>query len=317
MAVKQLSQRPEDVPPSALLLEYEGMGTDMSMYGLSYCILGCVGNEHLFDDYPNIEHLLFDDYPDKKHSLIDGYPPSQANSKPPSTTTYTEDMQQRIKNMQPTHSDHYLPVMPRSPVTPKTPIAKTYPWYTFSICDFDFEQAMAASDENYNSHDDVRAHPMPASYSASQALPPTQPTAVIQPSAQSQPPSQPQPSTQAPGNEIPDEVLAIMYAIKELKKDRRGRKAGVATRYPSRNTLKKSVELEKVISRKTGCLMLEKKGGLLRRWMGDERLFDEGWWRYLTEEHYLPIDEDPAAEKTGRKRKCDSAAPSPAKKRAQ
>ncbi|KAI6825291.1 hypothetical protein KC340_g10864 [Hortaea werneckii] len=59
--------------------------------------------------------------------------------------------------------------------------------------------------------------------------------------------------------------------------------AGVET-FPSRNVLKRDPNLKGAISRKTGCLLLEKSGARLRRWWGDERLFSKGLWRFLTEE---------------------------------
>ncbi|KAI7338686.1 hypothetical protein KC315_g1641 [Hortaea werneckii] len=54
--------------------------------------------------------------------------------------------------------------------------------------------------------------------------------------------------------------------------------------FPSRNVLKRDPNLKGAISRKTGCLLLEKSGARLRRWWGDERLFSKGLWRFLTEE---------------------------------
>ncbi|KAI6910793.1 hypothetical protein KC318_g3007 [Hortaea werneckii] len=54
--------------------------------------------------------------------------------------------------------------------------------------------------------------------------------------------------------------------------------------FPSRNMLKRDPKLKGAISRKTGCLLLEKTGARLRKWEGDERVFSKGLWRFLTEE---------------------------------
>ncbi|KAI6795584.1 hypothetical protein KC361_g4903 [Hortaea werneckii] len=59
--------------------------------------------------------------------------------------------------------------------------------------------------------------------------------------------------------------------------------AGFET-FPSRNVLKKDPNLKGAISRKTGCLLLEKSGARLRAWWGDERLFSMGLSSFLTEE---------------------------------
>ncbi|KAI7196071.1 hypothetical protein KC316_g4448 [Hortaea werneckii] len=54
--------------------------------------------------------------------------------------------------------------------------------------------------------------------------------------------------------------------------------------FPSRNVLKRDPKLKGAISRKTGCLLLEKSGARLRKWEGDERVLSKGLWRFLTEE---------------------------------
>ncbi|KAI7211595.1 hypothetical protein KC333_g7587 [Hortaea werneckii] len=54
--------------------------------------------------------------------------------------------------------------------------------------------------------------------------------------------------------------------------------------FPSRNILKRDPKLKGAISRKTGCLLLEKTGARLREWEGDERVFSRRLWRFLTEE---------------------------------
>ncbi|KAI7497209.1 hypothetical protein KC367_g6097 [Hortaea werneckii] len=128
------------------------------------------------------------------------------------------------------------------------------------------------------------------------------PVAQLQSEAASQPP-------------IPDDLLDLAQYINHLPRNPRGSRrrstktdephsindpdtpygqtpspsslssspAGVET-FPSRNVLKRDPNLKGAISRKTGCLLLEKSGARLRRWWGDERLFSKGLWRFLTEE---------------------------------
>ncbi|GAB1730608.1 hypothetical protein NU195Hw_g9428t1 [Hortaea werneckii] len=122
---------------------------------------------------------------------------------------------------------------------------------------------------------------------------------------------QPEAASQPP---IPDDLLELAQYINHLPRNPRGRKPSTKTNkpnkdgdqnpsqpsssppsqspspfpsgkgFPSRNTLKRDPKLKGAISRKTGCLLLEKSGARLRGWWGDERLFSKGLWRFLTEE---------------------------------
>ncbi|KAK0305656.1 hypothetical protein LTR01_006803 [Friedmanniomyces endolithicus] len=78
---------------------------------------------------------------------------------------------------------------------------------------------------------------------------------------------------------IPDDILALADTIKHLPITRMGRTVGHA--FPSRNVLRTCAALEGETSRKTGCLMVGKRGGRLRAWKGDPRLFSAEWWGYL------------------------------------
>ncbi|KAK0893998.1 hypothetical protein LTR91_011005 [Friedmanniomyces endolithicus] len=89
-------------------------------------------------------------------------------------------------------------------------------------------------------------------------------------------PSQPPPPPPSP---IPDDILALANTIKHLPITRMGRMLGHG--FPSRNVLRTCAALEGETSRKTGCLMVGKRGGRLRAWRGDERLFSGEWWGYL------------------------------------
>ncbi|KAI6855370.1 hypothetical protein KC323_g8356 [Hortaea werneckii] len=115
--------------------------------------------------------------------------------------------------------------------------------------------------------------------------------------------TQPQPET-ASQPPIPDDLVELAHYINHLPRNPRGRKPSAKTNndddkppsgrtpssspsskgFPSRNTLKRDPKLKGAISRKTGCLLLEKSGARLRGWWGDERLFSMGLWRFLTEE---------------------------------
>ncbi|KAK1815401.1 hypothetical protein LTR12_010198 [Friedmanniomyces endolithicus] len=86
------------------------------------------------------------------------------------------------------------------------------------------------------------------------------------------------PSQQPPPPPIPDDILALANTIKHLPITRMGRTLGHG--FPSRNVLRTCAALEKETSRKTGCLMVGKRGGRLRAWRGDERLFSGEWWGY-------------------------------------
>ncbi|KAK1094240.1 hypothetical protein LTR48_000708 [Friedmanniomyces endolithicus] len=88
-------------------------------------------------------------------------------------------------------------------------------------------------------------------------------------------PSQPPP----PPPPIPDDILALANTVKHLPITRMGRTLGHG--FPSRNVLRTCAALEGETSRKTGCLMVGKRGGRLRAWRGDERLFSGEWWGYL------------------------------------
>ena len=113
---------------------------------------------------------------------------------------------------------------------------------------------------------------------------------------------------------IPPDLLELAQYINHLPRNTRGRRKSTKTQtntktnnnndstpsdqtppsfsssskgfntFPSRNMLKRDPNLKGAISRKTGCLLLEKSGKRLRGWWGDERLFSKGLWRFLTEE---------------------------------
>ncbi|KAI7232883.1 hypothetical protein KC330_g5687 [Hortaea werneckii] len=125
-----------------------------------------------------------------------------------------------------------------------------------------------------------------------------------------QSPAQPEPAKQQP---IPADLLELAQYINHLPRNPRGRRKsstkppttnnnnetpthqtpstfsslpssdkGFDT-FPSRNILKRDPKLKGAISRKTGCLLLEKSGARLRKWEGDDRVFSKGLWRFLTE----------------------------------
>lgn len=98
---------------------------------------------------------------------------------------------------------------------------------------------------------------------------------------------------------IPEDVEQLAQHINSLPGNRKGK----VRQFPSRNTLKKDDLLRGEVSRKTGCLRLEARGSRLRKWYGDERLFEMEMWRYLTEERYASVT---AGVGGGRKRKSSS-----------
>ena len=58
-----------------------------------------------------------------------------------------------------------------------------------------------------------------------------------------------------------------------------------STGYPSRNLLRKAPQTSREISRKSGYLMTVRRGGSLRRWFGDEAVFEMDMWRWLVGEN--------------------------------
>ncbi len=72
---------------------------------------------------------------------------------------------------------------------------------------------------------------------------------------------------------LPMDVLELVERINEMPVNAAG--------LPSRNKMRKCGKLAGEISRKTGHLKVEKRGGKLRRWSGDERLFSARVWRWL------------------------------------
>lgn len=103
---------------------------------------------------------------------------------------------------------------------------------------------------------------------------------------------------------IPVDIQTLADHINGLPQNPRGRKDGGL---PSRNTLKKDVQLKGEVSRKTGCLRLAVRGGKLRQWVGDLRLFDARMWLFLTEESYLAEQAAAGEAVAGRKRKDPGA----------
>ena len=103
-------------------------------------------------------------------------------------------------------------------------------------------------------------------------------------------PSSISPEPEHPPN-IPADIQALADHINSLPCLKLGRRGDHTAEFPSRNLLKKDARLQGEISRKSGCLVLEKSGGRLRKWYGDERLFGERMWRYLTDEKYNGKDD--------------------------
>lgn len=54
--------------------------------------------------------------------------------------------------------------------------------------------------------------------------------------------------------------------------------------WPSRNRMRKADETATEVSRKSGYLMTDRRGGRLRGWFGDEAVFGRGLWRWLVGE---------------------------------
>ena len=75
---------------------------------------------------------------------------------------------------------------------------------------------------------------------------------------------------------IPEVIKALGDYINCLPRKRNG--------LPSKNEMRKDVKLNGEASRKTGCLRVEKRGGRLRKWKGDERLFTKTMWDWLIDE---------------------------------
>ncbi|KAK3110117.1 hypothetical protein LTR53_015931 [Teratosphaeriaceae sp. CCFEE 6253] len=86
-------------------------------------------------------------------------------------------------------------------------------------------------------------------------------------------------STAATPPEIPADLLELARVIRGLPRNTMGRSSAHA--YPSRNTLRQCAALRGEVSRKTGVLRVARRGGRLRGWAGDGRLFGEGMWMYL------------------------------------
>lgn len=91
-------------------------------------------------------------------------------------------------------------------------------------------------------------------------------------------------SSQSAPHPIPGYIRELANHINSLPRNERISKY---RQFPSRNALKKDAKLAGEVSRKTGCLRLETRGGKLRRWFGDERLFPLATWAFLTGDHAL------------------------------
>ncbi|KAK3708112.1 hypothetical protein LTR37_011616 [Vermiconidia calcicola] len=75
---------------------------------------------------------------------------------------------------------------------------------------------------------------------------------------------------------IPDDVSKLANYINSLPTKKNG--------LPSRNKLRKDARLKGEVSRKTGCLRVEKRGSKLSKWEGDKRLFSAELWAWLVDE---------------------------------
>ncbi|KAK3700184.1 hypothetical protein LTR37_016063 [Vermiconidia calcicola] len=75
---------------------------------------------------------------------------------------------------------------------------------------------------------------------------------------------------------IPDDVSKLADYINSLPTKKNG--------LPSRNKLRKDARSKGEVSRKTGCLGVEKRGSKLRKWEGDKRLFSAELWAWLVDE---------------------------------
>ncbi|KAK3677346.1 hypothetical protein LTR78_002884 [Recurvomyces mirabilis] len=87
--------------------------------------------------------------------------------------------------------------------------------------------------------------------------------------------------------DIPAEVAELAAHINALPK-MRGGDIG-ANEFPYRQTLKTAPLLRGQVSKKTGCLFIEQRGGKLRKWLFDERLFTRELWLYLTDPDYMRV----------------------------
>ena len=84
---------------------------------------------------------------------------------------------------------------------------------------------------------------------------------------------------------IPADVLTLANHIKALPGSKKPYVGG-GRAFPTRLTLRKDSTLAGEVSRKTGCLRTIKRGGKLRKFFGDTRLFEADLWRWLTDENY-------------------------------
>jgi len=101
---------------------------------------------------------------------------------------------------------------------------------------------------------------------------------------------------------IPPEIQQLADYINRLPKKRGG-----GQKFPSRNTLKRDPRLQGEVSRKTGCLRIEARGSRLRKWVGDERLFEDRMWRFLTDEGFDGVDGEVLLASGGERREAGDA----------
>ena len=119
---------------------------------------------------------------------------------------------------------------------------------------------------------------------------PPAPIPAPAPAVQAPPPPPPPPAPRPrqrrgvlAGQPLPAGLQADVNHILALPTKQDGR--------PSRNKLRKDPALKLEISRKTGHLKTERRGGQLRRWYGDLAVFSEEMWKWLAAED---DDEDDA-----------------------
>ncbi len=95
----------------------------------------------------------------------------------------------------------------------------------------------------------------------------------------------------SPTESISNSVVELASYINQMPKKKDG--------LPSRNKLRKDNRLKGEVSRKTGCLRVQKRGSKLRRFVGDGRLFSEDMWSWLcgdqSEEEEEEIDDQQLA----------------------
>lgn len=108
------------------------------------------------------------------------------------------------------------------------------------------------------------------------------PAATAPPSPLPPPPPPPPPRPATPrgdlvGTALPAAVQAEVDFIAAMPRQANG--------FPSRNKLRKAAETAAEISRKSGYLMTLRRGGSLRRWFGDEAVFEAAMWKWLVGEH--------------------------------